>query len=481
MTYDPIDTNDDGVVDADVDNQSVSTEDIGIIGESGEATTVEPQDTASGGIQEAHDAAAAGDTLILKPNTTYTTEGTYSDGAIIDITKDDITLIGFGSGSLIQHDSSTTASGEGVRLIEVRGDDVTFKNFRTDGDYQNAGAISDADDGHNIAVYGNDFHMEGVRSYYSTGDGIEPFIDSKGGTVVGCHFKENYEQNVHFNSCENWAVTGCVMEGEINNGMVSTYAGDGYVTKDCVLSNNIIKNGSVTGVQIESGDGEVTGFVSEGNIIRGMTNAAVRIKESKNYDARPSDITVNDYILGGSGPGVKISTGNGLTIGGEIKNVSGTAVEFDTSRADATNIDDVEITATIKNCGDGGFTPAIEIKHEDLQVSDVHIAPERIVNDVGNQNNAVFVNDAGTGSFADVYVRGGWYDPSHTAVFNMQEPITAITNTEPRYATDLSQYGDAQPGTEMWSDGTTGTAGPHKFDGSTWHGFAQASGSTVTP
>jgi hypothetical protein len=412
---------------------------------------------------------------------THGTTGTYSDGAIIDITANDVTVAG-ASGSRIKHDSSTTDSGEGVRLIEVRGDDVTLRGFTVNGDYQNAGTINDATDGHNIAVYGNDFHMEGVRSYYSTGDGIEPFIGSDNGTIVGCHFKENYEQNIHFNSCSDWVATGNVLEGEINNGMVSTYAGDGYVTKDCVFADNLIKNGSHTGLQLESGDGELDGFTSKGNIYRGMAKSAILVKGNANQDAAPKNIDIDDQILGSQSNGVAVNTGENITIGGKITNVGQRAVSVDAAAVAATDINDVEISATIRNCGtDGSFTPAIEVKHGDNAINDVHISPTRIVNDAGNQNNAVFVNNAGTGSFSDVYIRGGWYDPSHNTVFNIQEPITAVAGTEPRYATDLSQYGNAQPGTEMWSDGTTGTAGPHVFDGSTWNGYAQASGSTVTP
>jgi len=48
MTYDPIDTNDDGVVDADVDNQSVSTDETGITG--GDGATIVYRDDATGDV-----------------------------------------------------------------------------------------------------------------------------------------------------------------------------------------------------------------------------------------------------------------------------------------------------------------------------------------------------------------------------------------------------------------------------------------------
>lgn len=102
-----------------------------------------------------------------------------------------------------------------------------------------------------------------------------------------------------------------------------------------------------------------------------------------------------------------IATGSNITVDGKISGVNQRAVAIDADLPHSTDIDNVEIQASIKDVGvRGTFSPAI--RHRP------------------------------------------------------------------------SQYGSAQPGTEMWSDGTTGTAGPHVFDGTDWNGYTQASGSTVT-
>lgn len=81
--------------------------------------------------------------------------------------------------------------------------------------------------------------------------------------------------------------------------MVSTFAGDGYVTKDCVLANTTIKNGSHTGLQLESREGQLDGVTSKGNIFRGMSRPAILVKGNANQDGVPKNIDIDDQILGG--------------------------------------------------------------------------------------------------------------------------------------------------------------------------------------
>lgn len=323
-------------------------------------TIVEPDDGRGGGIQRAIDDAAPGDTLLLKPNTTYVTTGTYSDAEAIDIDKPGLTLRGAGSGSRIRHDSSTTDPGEGNKLMKVTADDVTLTNLTIDGNRQSAGDIDNSVDGHNVAILGgaDRFLMTMVRSVNSTGDGVEPFGTSNGtatlGIVHGCVFESNWEQHVHLNGCKDYVISSNVMRDEINNGLLSTYAAAGQTTERCLVSNNVMRNGENVGLDIVSGGGTVRNIRIEGNHISKTAGAGVLLNEATFSDDSPHRITIANNTIENTG-----KQGIALVPNTEMRDV-------------------VVQNNTIRNTAYSGiYLHAGEVTYRDIEIADNHIVDPR--------------------------------------------------------------------------------------------------------
>jgi hypothetical protein len=120
MTYDPIDTNGDGVVDAPVDNQSVKTGSVnnGIRQKEGET------------VQSAIDRASVGGRILLR-------SGTFIENPTV--TTEDVTLQGRGRGTHIKGQLAVNAAGITVEKLRVGREDQT----NNEGVRVNVGATGD--------------------------------------------------------------------------------------------------------------------------------------------------------------------------------------------------------------------------------------------------------------------------------------------------------------------------------------------------
>lgn len=337
-----------------------------------QGTVVEPSDERGGGIQAAIDDADPGDTLLLKPNTTYVTTGTYSDGEAIDVDKRGLTIRGAGAGSRIRHDSSTTVAGEGNKMMKITADDVTLTHLTVDGDRQSAGEIDNQVDGHNIAVLGgaDGFLMTTVRSVNSTGDGVEPFGTSTAtatrGVIHGCLFENNWEQHVHLNGCKDYVIQSNILNKEINNGLISTYTSSGTATERCLVSNNVMRDGENVGLDLVSGGGTVRDIRIEGNHISKTTGAGVLLNEAEFSDSAPHRITITNNTIENTGKqGIalvpKTEMRDIVIQGNTIRDTAYSAIYF---QAGDNRYRDIEITNNhILNPRTGdGSGPAVKMK-----------------------------------------------------------------------------------------------------------------------
>lgn len=252
---------------------------------------------------------------------------TYND-PIWAITKP-LFLEGHGSASVLKLGDSFD-SDSGARFIEIgdatskdggiydttpdnRAAGTIFKNIKIDGDHQNNNSpYANLEDGHNVTVYANDVTFHNVYSWNATGDGVELWPGVEDVTITGCNFKDCWEQCVHIHGAKHVTVVGNVMDGEVNNGMISTYPGT-ETTEDVLISNNTLRNGDNHGVIVTSGNGRVRDVRIQNNTITGMTRFGIKIKQEGTEVALPTDIKVTDNTIHRCVTGVGILTGRGLT------------------------------------------------------------------------------------------------------------------------------------------------------------------------
>ena len=293
--------------DVGMEGSDLRYESVSLVGQNGEATMVDRDPNSdSGGIQAAIDNASPGDTLVLKPNTTYDVAGTYSDPEpIIKIDKS-LRLKGFGHSSVIRLEDNVTDTDEGAKIIEVHADDVELLDFTIDGNHQNQSQPSANSDGHNI-LQDRDYTgllLDNVYSKNGTGDGIEPFGDKI--RVINCRMEDNWEQHVHANGSNDLLVTGCIFDNEVNNSMINTYASQSdNSTEDTVIEGNIFLNGQVEVLKVEAGNGGVGVVEFKDNLVNGPvgTLPAVRVLTGK--------VTIQDnHFTSGSHHCIEI-TGSG--------------------------------------------------------------------------------------------------------------------------------------------------------------------------
>lgn len=152
MSYDTIDVNADGIVEADVDNERVDTTDFSLNDRIHTVTAQSDWAGATGGemIQSVVDAATAGDEIwVVGDGPDDPTSA--SEGSVWEVTSnitgypDDLTMVGIGDPLLYLSDNTDDD------VIQVRtgeadtpADDLTIKGFRINGNRANNGKASDA-------------------------------------------------------------------------------------------------------------------------------------------------------------------------------------------------------------------------------------------------------------------------------------------------------------------------------------------------
>jgi len=338
MTYDLIDANDDGVVDADVDNQSVSTESA-VIGSA--YRNPKPED-GTAGIQAAIDALPSSGGVVHLQNGRYevnNTDGDPYNNPPIVINKPNLTIVGEGweSEIFLPENSTDAASGggEGSQIIHTYDDydGTVLKHFAVNGNQQNNGGtgdgdnITDATDGHNIRLKGSGNRVFGIKSVNSTGDGIEMRqVEDRAdqtpkrsfrNVVVGNYFENNYEQDLHNwasetlylgNTCynektnsaiwnfndsslvQNTAFVGNVLVGSGSYG-VGLHSTDGPGTRNLLFANNIVANHALSGVYFE---GDAEGVTIRDNVCVGNGQQGIRGRGATNATIQGNTIRQND-------------------------------------------------------------------------------------------------------------------------------------------------------------------------------------------
>lgn len=362
-------------------------------------------------IQAANDAAPSGGWHIHIAAGQYDFDNTFSDGEAVKITKP-IKLTGAGYATHIRAKDGTADSGEGIRAISVQSDGVQFHDFRIDSNQQNnngdgdGNTIQNSTDGHNIRVGTNggasadDFIMSGVWSVNSTGDGVEPMGSCTGATITGNIFRDCWEQCVHYDGCSDVVVDGNLMDGEVNNAVVSTFSSDGQVCSGCELTNNRILNGQVEGVAIYPGDGTVEDFLVEGNQIENMTDEGIRVFAGNQQDNPPRDIRIKNNTVRecGGGAGSEIRHGDGITVqNNDVVRNEKRGISVD---ANGGNITDCRVDGNnVKNNGVSTTSPGVLVRDRGNTLEHVRVTDNDVLvtdTDADHGTGIQAVDDGGT-------------------------------------------------------------------------------------
>jgi len=489
MTYDGTDPDDDGVVESDVDNQSTTTETLDTEKIGNAHVYADPDDDFQGVI-DAHDKLPPeGGTIELMQGEYLAQPNDSFNDPLWRITKP-LLLMGQGTASVLRLADSTDTD-SGVRWIEVgdlegtggfdgtvdnRSAGTIFRDFKIDGDQQNNNApYSNKEDGHNITVYADHFSMHNVHSINATGDGLEIWPDVKDVTVTGCHFRDNWEHHVHIHGGKHVTVTGNVMDGEVNNGMINFYAESGDISEDVVISGNTLRNGQNNAIQIGSGGGEVRNVRVVGNNIQNSAPNGVRIKllsGNTAYDTPPNDITIADNTINGCGRGITVNTGDRIRIrDNDIYENDIDGILLFANRA----VTDLKIRGNdiYDNGRNAPNAYGIQLNAKDFTVTRA-IAKNNdiVVQDANAEHDQAVYAQAGTGSFSGGRIEGNFVRGSSgaTEIFDSTNSFYLFENDGNDDALS-SPPSNPAPGTKYLDDGTnhsSGAYGERVYDGNAW-------------
>jgi hypothetical protein len=372
----------------------------------------------------------------------YSIDNTLSDGPEFEVTTSGLTLEGDGAATHMRLADGATDSNEGSKLIEVAysASRVTFKNFYLDGNYQNQNPSNiGQDDGHNIAVFGDEFHMEGVYSWNSTGDGVEAFgtpsnpnNPSTNGTVANCHFQDNYEQNVHLNGCKEWIVDGCILDGTQQTQLLTTFTSSGAPTERCIISNCTFLNGVNSAIGI-NGAGSARDIQIRDCLFYNNEEDAINVVEVSGADFAPKNISVQGCEI--------IEPGrNGITLNART--------EMQEVRVQDTSIRDADMAGLAFISVNGGdYTditingaeivdprmnttgPAIDMSPADNSFKRVSVKGGRIVSKASGSdvNNAINTFIDGTGGFTDCKITDVVFEGYTSDSINQPDNIETIS------------------------------------------------------
>jgi hypothetical protein len=172
-----------------------------------------------------------------------------------------LTIRGSGWRSRVFLEDGTTAPGEGASLLGVPTRGVSLQNFQIDGNWHNnePGVQGSVEDGHNIAVYGDDFSAFNLWTRRSTGDGLEILQNATDWRVVGCLFEDNWEHSLGLNGAKSGVCAASHFDREQNGGHVSTWNGSPNPdTEGCKIIGCTFRGGSSNTLNIQSGAGKTT-------------------------------------------------------------------------------------------------------------------------------------------------------------------------------------------------------------------------------
>ncbi|WP_129115390.1 right-handed parallel beta-helix repeat-containing protein [Halegenticoccus tardaugens] len=232
-----------------------------------------PEENCSG-IQQAINALPDTGGKVILLEGTYEVEDGKAEEAAIFVNKDNVTIEGQGHSTKVFLPDGITEPGKGKAILDIgrpasRSDPLVvngclLKDFLIDGNMQNQNPdeITDLSDMHNIEVVGSDHKFSNLWSVNSTGDGLE--LTSKQDppvttniTVVNCTFHENNEHCIHFHGCQNVTVSNCILDGERQATVVSTWTNK-TDNKDITLDGCQILNGKGrSGVEIKADTSQI--------------------------------------------------------------------------------------------------------------------------------------------------------------------------------------------------------------------------------
>lgn len=463
----------------------------------------DPADDLQGIINAMNNLPASGGTIHLQEGT-YVFEGTYSDGPLWQIDKP-LRVTGEGGASVLEWDPTTQSGSEGVKMIEVGvgGSDpqaaagTRFESFKIDSRYQDASnSIDNSVDGHNIGVFSDDFKMISTTSVNSTGDGVEPFQNATDPVIIGNTLRDNQEQHVHLNGCTGGKVIANTMEGGNNNALISTFAADGKTTEDCIIANNTLRGGSTTGINVNPGDGSVTGIDIIGNRFINLNKRAVNSVLASGSDAVPSEITIKNNVMKDvateqttRGAAIHFTSGEDVTISNnDIHRPRHSGVYlFASEAANSTALTDfrvldntvVDPAFNTTNSPSGFELDGITLDEAGETMSHIEVRENKIIAKSADSDLEHGIHSQASGS--GIVVTGnrirGQTGGSAIQYFRLPD---FHRHNEPATPVDVRSL-KSEAGNQSYHDGTnSNTVGPAVYDGSASAWVSLVDGSTIS-
>lgn len=440
----------------------------------------DPEDNCPGIRQAMSELPASGGTVLLKRGRYDVEDATFSNIAV-PFEKDNINLIGQGWDTEIYLPDNTTETDKGKRVVEIGDhfndvfvDNCTIAHLAVNGNYQNQGNISGANDGHNIEVVGSHNTVFNVHSYNATGDGVEMTSKVSPSETVKNYVGFNrlddcFEQNIHLHGCHDSVVIGNICDGEVNNGMLECWT-DVADTAGNIIIGNIFKNGQQEGAKLHTPE---TGVVARdnwfiGNKIINCSLSGVVVKSG----TQNTVVAYNDVRRCGSSGGAGMEINGGSRVRASYNwirdnNKHGTRI---TSGDGALRDLYFDNNWVYNNNQDDGNNRGIWVVVNSNNLEHIFVEDNEIVSEgtpLHYRPIETFVQNAATVN--EFYVRDNYIRGKQGGDYIADNGnLSMIGGNTPTQAVDVRSYG-ANKGDRSWHDGTnSNTVGPAFYDGSSW-------------
>jgi hypothetical protein len=292
-----------------------------------------------------------------------------------------------------------------------------------------------------------------------------------------------WEQSIHLNGGVDLYITNCNTDGGgVNTKDELSMVDNGFGLENVTITDSTFRNGGTNGILVTSTvngkpaiDVDIHDCVVEGN-----PDAGIRILAEGSFgNSTSQDVSVSDSRVVRNGIGIEIVDGLQTT----IKDSTIGYNDRDGILMNNQPIETVVVESNLilnNNEGDSNGS-GISVNQRGGVIRNASIRDNDIISD-GEANfpheRGIRLSEFTAGTVEDFAVEGNTIEGANTSIQVVGLTPSYLRDNTPTKAIDVTTL-KAEQGNSAWNDGTSGSAGPHVYDGSAWVGYGPASGSSI--